>query len=304
MARNPVAAEPTTCPQCGAKLSAARDRCPRCRAVLTAPDPAVARASSRRNARIAAAAGAIFLLVLAGLWLVRDSDPVAPATPPPDPFASRRAISAPPAAAAPAAVDADRKFLDAPARAAVAYQAGDMPAALANYQSAIERNPQDAESLSNLGQVLVKLNRVEEALPYFDRAVALIPDRWAYTFNRARALGLLGRWQEAVAGYRRAQELFPNDYVTTFNLALALRRLGDNDSAVTEFLKAIVLEPNDASFRMALGATYERLQKPVEAAAAYEDALRLSPQAPDADIVRGRIKQLRGLRGAAGGPQP
>jgi cytochrome c-type biogenesis protein CcmH/NrfG len=49
---------------------------------------------------------------------------------------------------------------------------------------------------------------------------------------------------------------------------------------------------------MALGMTYERLQKADDAAAAYEEALRLAPLAPDADIVRGRIAQLR--RGSGG----
>jgi Flp pilus assembly protein TadD len=262
--------------------------------VIIAPDPARVIAANRRYARVAAGAGAVFLLVLAGLWIVREPDPVTPAAPPPDPYAGRRAEAAPTVAPA---VDSDRAFLDAPAEAAVAYQAGDLPSALKHYQDAVERNPQDAESLSNLGQVLVKLNRVGEALPYFDRAIALIPDRWAYTFNRARALGLLGRWPEAVTEYRRAQALFPDDYVTTFNLALALRRLGDHEAAVAEFQKAIELEPTDASFRMALGSTYERLRKPAEAAAAYEEALRLAPEAPDADIVRGRIKQLRGAAG-------
>jgi cytochrome c-type biogenesis protein CcmH/NrfG len=69
---------------------------------------------------------------------------------------------------------------------------------------------------------------------------------------------------------------------------------------VDEYKKAIELEPGDASFRMALAWTYEKLQKPSEAAAAYEEALRLAPSAPDADLVRGRIAQL--TTGAAAVP--
>ena len=87
----------------------------------------------------------------------------------------------------------------------MAYAAGDFATALERYQAAVQKNPQDAESLSNLGQVLVRLNRTPEAIAYFDRAVAILPNRWAYQFNLARALGLLGRTDEAIAGYRRAQ---------------------------------------------------------------------------------------------------
>jgi Flp pilus assembly protein TadD len=299
VAGNPVSVQPTTCPACGTKLSALLKRCPRCRAVLAAPDPVAVAAASRKLRRVAAGIAGAFVLFLSGLWLARELTPVPEPPPPVQPAATSRPAAPPVTPQAPIRpTEVERAFLDPPGAAAVAYGAGDMEAALQHYQAAIQRNPNDAESLSNLGQVLVRLNRTPEALPYFDRAITLIPDRWAYTFNRARALGLLGRWKECVTDYRRAQALFPGDYVTTFNLALAMRRLGDNEAAVAEFQKAIALEPNEATFRMALGMTYERLQKADDAAAAYEEALRLAPQAPDADIVRGRIAQLR--RGSGG----
>ncbi len=285
--------EATTCPNCGVKLSAGRRRCPRCHARLTQADPAKAAAASRTLARVAAMILGGFLMVLAGLSLLRDPD-LAPAAAPADPFASKRTVATPaPAATADLEPAEERPFLDPHAQAAVAYEAGNLDAALERYQEAVDRNPNDAESHSNLGQVLVRLERPAEALPRFDRAIDLIPDRWAYVFNRARALGLLGRWEESVAAYRRAQALFPEDYVTAFNLALALRKLGKHEAALPEFQKAIELEPNDATFRIALGMTFECLQKPTEAAAAYEEALRLSPEAPDADIVRKRVAELR-----------
>jgi tetratricopeptide (TPR) repeat protein len=284
----------TNCPTCGAKFSAARRRCPRCHTALTVQDPAAAAAFSRRLAQIATGILAGFLVLVAALWLARDPEPSAAVAAPVDPFASRRPAVAPLAAPETALkASEDRAFLEPASQGALAYQSGDMNAALARYQEAIAKNPDDAESFSNLGQVLVRLNRPAEALPQFQRAMALIPDRWAYTFNMARALGLLKRWDEAVTMYRRAQTLFPNDYVTTFNLALALRKKGDLEAAAAEFEKAIALEPNDATFRIALGMTLEGLKKPVEAAAAYEEALRLAPEAPDADIVRKRITQLR-----------
>ena len=288
------------CPNCGAKIRAMRQRCPRCRVVLAPPDPASVAAASRKLKISAAAIAGTFGLLLAVLWIARAWTQV-PEPPPPVAVANPRPAPQPVAPVPPpaAVADLERPFLDPPGRAAAAYHAGDLDTALAQYEEAIRRNPNDAESLSNVGQVLVRLNRAAEALPYFDRAIALIPDRWAYTFNRARALGVLGRWEESVGEYRRAQALFPDDYVTAFNLALALRRLGDNEGAVAAFHKAIALEPNDASFRVALGTTYERLQKPTDAASAYEEALKLAPLAPDADAVRRRIAWLRAA--ASGG---
>jgi tetratricopeptide (TPR) repeat protein len=286
------------CPTCGSKIRAGRQKCPRCRAVLAAPDPALAAERGRQLARAAAMLAGTFALVIATLWLLRA--PAAATTPASrtaagDPLGNRRQTVAPPsAAAAPVAEGLDRPFMDPAGKGAASYYAGDYATALAQYQAAVERNPQDAESLSNLGQVLVRMNRVQEAIPYYERALAILPDRWSYQFNLARALGLLGRTDESVAAYRRAQQLFPDDYVTAFNLALSLHKSGDDAGAVEQYQKAIALQPEDASFRLALANSLVRVDKRAEAAAAYQEYLRLSPSAPDADKVRARIAELTG----------
>jgi tetratricopeptide (TPR) repeat protein len=284
------------CPSCGSKIRASRKKCPRCHARLAAPDPSIAVAQSRKLARAAAVLVGAFALLVIALWFMRGAAPStasASRIAPHDPFVNQRPKPAT-KADVPGTVEAEkeRAFLDAPGKGAIAYAAGNYAAALEQYRAAIERNPQDAESLSNLGQMLVRMNRTEEAIPYFQRALAILPDRWTYQFNLARALGLLGRLDESIAAYRRAQQLFPDDYVTTFNLALALHKRGDEEGAVEQYQKAIVLQPEDASFRLALATSLERLQKRAEAAAAYQEYLRLSPSGPEADKVRARIAEL------------
>ena len=284
------------CPACGAKVRADRGRCPRCRAHLTPADPA---AGVRSSLRLKIGAGVLcgaFGAGLLGLWVTSERTPAPTAgAARPDALAARRAESMTLPAAPPAAVatePAERPFLDASGAGTTAYGEGDYPAALARYTEAVAKNPDDAESLSNLGQVLVRLNRAGEAIPHFERAVEIIPGRWAYHFNLARALGLVGRQADAIASYRQAQALFPDDYATAFNLALTLHRAGDEAAAVEQYQKAIALQPDDASFRKALGISYEQMRKGPEAAAAYKEYLRLSPSAPDADKVRERIARL------------
>lgn len=266
-------------------------------------DPKVEAARSRRLAQVAAGILGSCLLGVAVIWM-SGSDPEASVTvAPPDPLAARRqavaAADAETAAEAPPAPQ--RSFMDPSAAAAVSYTAGDYATAIGQFEEAVKNNPQDAESLSNLGQVLVKLGRVPDSIPYFERACSLNPDRWAYRFNLARALGLMQRWDEAIASYRQAQQLFPNDYVTTFNLGLALHKKGDDAGAVDEYLKAVSLNPDDASFRMALAISYEALQRKPEAAGAYGEYLRILPNAPDAEKVRARIALLGGQTAAPAG---
>jgi len=299
-------AQAIICAKCGSKVRPGREKCPRCRAVVTVPDPAAAVAASKRLATVAAVLSGAFVLLLIGLWIARGSTAPSPqgktAARKPAPAAAASANSPAGAPAALPKVGRDRAFLDAAGAGTLAYGAGDYATALAKFQAAIEKNPQDADSLSNLGQVLVRMNRPADAIPYLERAVSLSPQQWAYQFNLARALGLVGRMPESIGGYRRAQELFPDDYVTAFNLALALHKTGDEAGAVEQYQKAINLQPEDASFRKALGVSYERLQKPTEAAAAYQEYLRLSPAATDADTVRARIAQLTGTSGTPTNP--
>jgi tetratricopeptide (TPR) repeat protein len=262
-------------------------------------DPAAEAARSRRLQQISAAIIAIFLLIVGGLWMMREPEPDESAmagVAGRDPLAERRQAMARPAESAVATPtpDAERPFLEAAGKGSIAYNAGDYASALARYEEAVKQNPQDAESLSNLGQVLVRMQRTAEAVPYFERATALNPQRWAYRFNLARAHALLQHWDDAIASYRQAQTLFPDDYATTFNLALTMHKKGDDAGAVAEYKKAIALNPGDASFRMALAISYEALQQTSEAAGQYAEYLRLSPLAADADKVRAKIAQLTG----------
>jgi tetratricopeptide (TPR) repeat protein len=291
------------CSECGAKFRADRERCPRCRAYVTRLDPKAAAAamaaSSRRLQRMAAAIVGAFVLLLAVLWLARGHAPRqvnVPARTADAVAGPRSAEPAPrPVAEGVAAAPQGRPpFLGAAGEGTLAYGAGDYETARQRFQAAVEQNPDDAESLSNLGQVLVKLGRTAEAVPRFERAAQIVPTRWAYQFNLARAQGLLGNWDQAIATYRRAQELFPDDYATTFNLALALHKKGDETGAVEEYRKAVELNPDDPSFRLALATSQERLNNRAEAAAAYQEYLRLSPEAPDADKVKARIALLAG----------
>jgi tetratricopeptide (TPR) repeat protein len=283
------------CEKCGAKFRDSRDRCPRCRAVIVAPDPVAAAANSKQLARISAGLVGVFLVGLAVMWVRGESSaPTNGTRPRPSVSGPKSPVSessarppVPPEAAA-------NQFLDSSGAGTIAYNAGDHATALARFEEAVQKNPNDAESLSNLGQMFVRLGRTAEAMPHFERATQLDPQRWAYRFNLARALGLLGRWDESIASYQQAQRLFPDDYVTTFNLALALHKVGNETAAVEQYRRAIELNPEDASFHLALATSYERLAKRAEASAAYSEYLRLSPSGAEADKVRVRVAELNG----------
>jgi len=290
------------CQACGIKVRGKREKCPKCSGPLTAP-PVKLRPPTERERRMAiiAVAAIVGAVGLGVLW-PRPAPPPDLAVPVPDRTpAVRGPQGRSPSPAAASEEPLEPPFLTPRHAGGMAYGSGDLDRAIGEYQKALKDNPDDAESLSNLGQVLVKQGKAPEAIPLFERAIALLPSRWAYHFNLARALGETGDWERAVAEYQAAQQLFPDDYVTEYNLARALHKAGREEDAVAGYLRAIDLAPDDASFRMSLGISYERLKRPADAVKAYQEALRLAPDAPDAAKVTARIDVL--TRGASEAPE-
>ena len=292
------------CTRCGSKIAATRQRCPKCRAHIIKVDASAEAARSRRLATGSAIFFGACMLVLGLLWLTTDSTPGGTVNAEArDPLATRRP-SAPTAPTAAVDLEKQKAFFEPSHGATSSYRSGDFASALAQFEAAVAKNPGDAESVSNLGQVLVKLGRAADAVPLFERACTLNPTRWAYRFNLARALAALERWDESIESYRKAQQLFPADYVTTFNLALTLHKKGDEGAAVEEYKKAVELNPEEPSFRMALGISYEALRQSQNAATAYGEYLKLAPTAADAGRVRAKIVQLREQTGPGAGASP
>jgi tetratricopeptide (TPR) repeat protein len=181
---------------------------------------------------------------------------------------------------------------DASRAGIAAYNSGDVAAAVTQFTTAVERDPNNAEALNNLGQALVRTGRAREAIPYFDRAIAIADGVWSYHFNLAKAYGDLKEWRQAIAGYRDAVRLFPDDYVTQFNLARALQADGDVRGAIEAYAKATQLAPGQADFHLWYGQALDQSGKSQEAAVEYRRFLELDPKASQAEKVRARLSEL------------
>jgi tetratricopeptide (TPR) repeat protein len=181
-----------------------------------------------------------------------------------------------------------------------AFKGGDLASAEAKLKAAAEADGQNAEVLNNLGQVLVKAGKAKEAIAYFDRAIAIAGDVWAYRFNRARAYSEMADWEKAIAGYNDAVRLFPGDYATHFNLAKAREASGDLPGAVESYAKAAELAPGQGEFQLWYGRALDRSGRQQDAVAAYKRFLELEPDAPQAEKVKARLAQLGGS--SAGAP--
>ena len=120
------------------------------------------------------------------------------------------------------------------------WAAGDSEAALAAYKRALERNPYDYRAEWESARILLADNP-EEALRLASRALELKPDIVEGLTVRGRALVSLQKPQEAIADFRKAISINPDDPAIHFQLARAYRLVGltqeaQNENAIYERL--------------------------------------------------------------------
>jgi tetratricopeptide (TPR) repeat protein len=285
-------ADALICAGCGATVPAGRPRCGRCGA--RGEEPKFVEPVGRRSWPIhVLIVGTVFVVVavaavgtLAGPRRVAQAESLMPIASSPQ---STAQVTAAPVVPLPAPAFAGA---ESSRQGIASYNGGDMTAAVAQFTAAVERDPNSADALNNLGQALVRTGRAREAIPYFDRAIAIADTVWAYHFNRARAYGELKEWRQAIAGYEDAARLFPDDYVTQFNLGRARQADGAMPGALEAYARAAELAPGQADFHLAYGLALDQSGKPREAVVEFRRFLELDPNGSQAEKVRIRLAEL------------
>jgi tetratricopeptide (TPR) repeat protein len=159
--------------------------------------------------------------------------------------------------------------------------------ALPCYERALALDPNDADVHNDFGNDLILLGRPAEALPHLERAAELKPDWAEMQGNLGNALRAVGRGADSIEHYQRAVALAPRYAKARLNLGSALAEAGRYDDAVREFTEALRLNPNDASARQSLGLALRRLGRLPDAIAEFERALRTEPNSAELHMQLG-----------------
>jgi Flp pilus assembly protein TadD len=158
-----------------------------------------------------------------------------------------------------------------------------------------------AEIQHQRGARALRMGNQEEAIEWFDKALALQPDRVDSMALKARALLEAGRTEEAEAVTEQIRTLKPGDVDVAFLLALTAYRQQDWISAERYLEEARDATPNDPKVRLYLGRTYQELGRDTDAERELLTAAELDPEfrAPAAyrlgilHLQRGEGKQAK-----------
>jgi tetratricopeptide (TPR) repeat protein len=88
-------------------------------------------------------------------------------------------------------------------------------------------DPVDAEACNNAGEALLWLGRDEDAVAWFDKALALLPNNPTILTNKAEAMTQLRRLDEAAKTYALVRTIAPGHAKAEWNLALLKLLTGD-----------------------------------------------------------------------------
>lgn len=161
--------------------------------------------------------------------------------------------------------------------------------ALGCYDKALALMPNFPEALSNRGVVLKKLGRLDEALACYDKALVLRPDYAEALSNRGVALKELLRFDEALASYDRALAMAPGDAEVLNNRGVLLREMMRFDEALASYDMALARRPRYAEAWNNRGNVLLELKRKSEALESYERALTVKPEYAEAWNHRGVV---------------
>jgi tetratricopeptide (TPR) repeat protein len=128
----------------------------------------------------------------------------------------------------------------------------DVPAAEEMFRRALEKNERDAEAANQMGLLLSRQNRNDEARRYFERAIAAQRDHASAINNLGVLYMQMNKVDDALAAFRYGIEVAPDNETLYLNLARFYARSGDRAKARDILQQLRVRKPDSTLARKAL----------------------------------------------------
>jgi tetratricopeptide (TPR) repeat protein len=133
------------------------------------------------------------------------------------------------------------------------------------------------DTLLNVGEELIRINRPNEAIPLLEKFANTSPNSADAHYNLGLALRQTGQTDAAINELAGAIRLRTNYYEAHVALALTLEDKGMPLDALDEFQAALHLQPNNAPARVSLADLLSHQGRTSEAISEYQQAATLAP---------------------------
>jgi len=189
---------------------------------------------------------------------------------------------------------ANTMFSQRRASALLAHQLDDEESAFELLDDFAEASPNNAvEVVALKAQLLISLDRFEEGLELYEKAIRYRPDNQNLRLGRSELLLQVGRLDEAVAGYRAAIKRWPDSSMALNALGYTLAdRTDQYEEAEKLIRKALAMNPKSPAIIDSLGWVLYKLGQHEEALAELQRAYE---SMDDAEVASHLVEVLAEL---------
>jgi tetratricopeptide (TPR) repeat protein len=169
---------------------------------------------------------------------------------------------------------------------------GEADKGIALLRVALERDPDDAGALLNLGMILGERGEFEESISLLERLITFFPDYPGAWVALGVARGRGGFWNDAILAFRQAVARDELDGLARKNLGAALSQTGKLEEGLSHLKAAVVLLTEDPEAWLNLAMNLEQAGEVREAEVAYSRVIALDPGgalSERAELGRNRI---------------
>ncbi len=162
-------------------------------------------------------------------------------------------------------------------------------------ETAIALNPNCEEAYVGLGDIYANLDKIDEAMKYYNEALNINPDNPRIYGKCGIAFWEHDYVEEAIIAYNKAIELNPNYDIAYNNLGVIyLDGIGNIKEALKLFDKAISINPNYALANFNAARACEIILSTHDAISYYQKALEINRQTKELDEneIISRLKNL------------
>jgi protein O-mannosyl-transferase len=124
---------------------------------------------------------------------------------------------------------------------------GRIEEAVEHYLQVLRVKPDDAKTHNNLGNALDKQGRTEEAIEHYLQALRVKPDGVEAQYNLGNALNKQGRTEEAIEYFLQVLRIKPDLDQAHNSLAIALLSKGNIEGAIDHFRKSLSINPDNTN---------------------------------------------------------
>lgn len=155
------------------------------------------------------------------------------------------------------------------------FQAGDYVAAIAAYDTAINKRPQDAILYNSRGAAKRRSGDRQGAIDDYSKAIEINPLYEEAFINRGMAKSYLEDAKGAASDFSRAIEINPKNAVAYYNRGVVRHDIKDEQGAMSDWSTAIDIDPEYGDAYLNRGITKENIGDLKGACADWQKAANL-----------------------------